>query len=420
VVLAMDSAASRWYWDTDDTADRKHTLATWAWCQLVVASVVAVAIIVPADQLAQLIVGNEDAGIYLRWSALTLPLSVMGAVTINWLRMQRRPWATTAYGLVLSLVSIPLNVLLVVVFRWGLLGIYVAQVITAVAGTAVALWLLRGWVSPWQFRWERLRAMLRYALPLIPAGLAVWVIGFADRYFIQFFKDTAEVGLYQVGSSVATLVALGTGAFQLAWGPFAISIHKQEGAPQVYASALLAYAWSTSVISTALALFAPDAIRLFATTEYLAASSVVGLLAFRYVMGGLVYIAALGPGLAKNTRPIGIAVSVAAVLNILLNVLLVPSLGMTGSALAGLISQTTVPIYLFYRSQQLYPIPYRFRPAAGILVLGLSVTALGLVLDFANQWVGIAVKLGLVALFVPALFLLRIVTPSQVRRLLAA
>jgi O-antigen/teichoic acid export membrane protein len=132
-------------------------------------------------------------------------------------------------------------------------------------------------------------------------------------------------------------------------------------------------------------------------------------------MIGLVYIAATGPTIVKTTRPTGIALIAAAGLNILLNILLVPRLGKEGSAIATLISQGLVPLYLFWRAQQLYEIPYRFGPAIGMLALGLSLVWIGEQWQFDRRWLGTIVKVALICLFIPALFLFRIITPSQLR-----
>lgn len=419
-VLALDSAAGRWFWDTEETEDRQSTVATWAWCQMAVSAALGLATFAAADWLGRAIVGRPDAGLYFRLVALMLPLNVLGTVLTNWLRMQRRPWATMLYTLGFSVTGILLSILLVVVLRWGLAGVYWAQVISMALGSAAGAWLMRGWVSPRRFGWGRLRAMLRFSFPLIPAALAFWVVGFSDRFFVQAYRSTDEVGLYQIGSSLAAVVALATTAFQQAWGPFAFSIHKQEQAREVYAGVFLAYLWVTCAACTALSLFAPEIILLLATERYLGASSVVGLLSFSYVMIGLSYIAGTGPGIVKRSGPTGAAVALAAALNILLNFALVPPMGKVGSALATLLSQAAVPVYLFRASQRMYPIPYRFKAGAGLLATAGLLVGLGTAWRPGGAWAGVALKAGLLSLFVPALFALRIVTPVQVRRLLRA
>jgi len=275
-VLALDNSAGRWYWDTEVLDDRKVTVASWTWCQLTVSSLLALMMFSMADWLGHLIIGRDDAGLYFRLAALALPLGVLGGVINSWLRMQRRPWATMVYALSITLLNILLTILLVIGLRWGLKGVYVAQLITAGVATVVAAWIMQDWLSPRFFNWKRLREMLRFGLPLIPAALAFWALNLSDRYFIEFYESTSEVGLYAVGGSIAALVAIATGAFQLAWGPFAMSIHKNPDAKQVYATVLLAYLWLACLVSSTVTLLAPEAIRLVATEQYMGASTVVG------------------------------------------------------------------------------------------------------------------------------------------------
>lgn len=413
VGLGLDNAAHRWFWDTDDELDRRTTIASWAWCQLLVALAFGLAIFVSAGPLARAIVGRADAKLYFRIAAGTLPLGVLGIVLNNWLRMHRRAWPTTIYALSTTLLTITLTLLFVVGLRWGLAGVYTAQVLGLAAGSVVAAAMLREWITPRLFDRERLRTMLRYSTPLIPAALAYWVVGFADRYFVKAYTTTAEVGLYSVGSSLAGGVALVTGAFQQAWGPFAFSIHQQPDARRTYATVFLLYLWIGGAISAALSLFAPEILRLLATARYAGASTVVGILAMSYVMIGLTYIAATGPSIAKRTGPTGVAMLTAAVLNVILNVVLVPILGKVGSAIATLIAQSLTPIYLFYRSQQLYHIPYRFATGASLVLCTMTIIVAGGRLDVGSAWVALPLKGAILLLYVPLAFALRLVSPRQ-------
>lgn len=414
VVLALDNSAHRWFYESDDAADRKATIASWAWCQVGVALLFAVAISAGAERIGEALVGTRAAGGYVRLAAWALPLSAMSMVCTNWLRMQRRAWGTLLFNLATVASSLLLTVALVVGMGQGIAGVFQAQLLTAAWTTVVAVAVMRDWLHPAHFRRGRLAEMLRYALPLIPAALSFWVVNAIDRLFVQRYSTTADVGVYQVGYAVASCVALGTQAFQQAWGPFSMSIHREADARKFYADALLVYLWLTCLASTVVGVLAPEILRVFAGPAYAGASRVVALLAFGYVMIGLTYIAGLGPSLARRTSPVGIAITAAAGLNIALNLVLTPRLGKEGAALSTLLSQAAVPLYLFRRSQQLYPIPYRFGAAIAIVALAGAATAVGISWRFSTPWIGVPVKLLLAGSLVPALFALRIVSLATV------
>jgi O-antigen/teichoic acid export membrane protein len=416
VVLGLDSAAHRWFWDGDDLKERKTILASWTWCQFAVATVCCVLIYEASGKLGRLIVGSDAAGLYFRIAAFTVPLGVLNLIMTGWLRMHRRPWATTFFFVTTTLVNIAATIVLVIYLHKGIAGIFIAQVISMAVASVIAAIALGDWVNPLHVRPDRLRQMLRYSLPMVPGGLAVWVLSASDRYFVTYYTNTTEVGLYSIGGSLAAVVALGTMSFQTAWNPFAFSIHKDPGAKDVYANALLIYTAVTCFICTAVGLFAPEAIMLVATKKYLGAQTVVGLLSISYVVVGLRWIAATGPQIVKNSRSVGIAAFLGAVLNIAFNFALVPSMGKLGSALATLLSQIVVSGYLFYEAQKLYRIPYRFGATTAMFAISLALMGAGSFLHVSNIFAGIAAKLGILLLFVPCIFLLRVITPSQTQR----
>jgi O-antigen/teichoic acid export membrane protein len=418
IVLGLDNSAHRWYYDTENIDDRKTTLASWALCQIVVSLIFALFIFIFSESLGIAIVHRSDAQIYFRLAAMALPLGVIGTVIINWLRMQRRPWETAGFSLGISLFNISLNIILVVIFQWGLKGIYISQIATGVLGTIIGIVLMKDWIHPERFSFERLKVMLKFALPLIPASLAYWLINLSGNYFIQGFSSTAEVGLYQVGTAIAAAIALISGAFQQAWGPFAMSIHKQSEAKKIYADVLLGYLWVTCLASTALSLFARDILRVFTTEAYYDASHVVGILAFNYVLIGLGYIAMTGPSIVKTTKPYAQATLLAMVIVVSLNLMFIPRFGKEGAALATFFGQSIAIIYLFYQSNKLYPIPYRFGKALGILIFSLILAFLGGTFSINNIYLSIAMKIMIILMFVPALFIFGIIKYEYLHRFL--
>lgn len=372
VALGMDSAAGRWYWDTEEIPERKKTIASWIWLQLGISTALALALFSLGDLASMTLLGRKDAGVYFRLGALTLPLGVLSGVAVGWMRLERRPFATVAFSLVTSLVNVFAALTLVFHFHTGISGIFWAQILAFLLGSVVAAFLMRDWANPGWFHWSRTSEMLAYALPLIPGSLAFWVVNLSGRYFVQGYSTTAEVGLFQVGSGIATAVALVTGAFQQAWGPFALSIHKQPDSRQVYADTFLLYLWGTCFLSVILSLFSREILGIFTTKAYLGADRVICILSFNYVLIGLNYIAVLGSTIMKSIKPYGFAILVSGCFAILLNFLLVPRYGKEGAALATLLSQLFVPVYVFYRSQRDFPIPYRFGAGAFIFLFGIA------------------------------------------------
>jgi O-antigen/teichoic acid export membrane protein len=75
---------------------------------------------------------------------------------------------------------------------------------------------------------------------------------------------------------------------------------------------------------------------------------------------GLANIAGLGASIAKKTAPLGMISLLSAGLLVVLNLILIPLYGKEGAAVAICIAQLIIPIYMFWKSQKLYFIPFKF------------------------------------------------------------
>lgn len=372
-ILGLDDGIHRWYYETEDEDDRKKTLNTFLWSYFALAAFFSSSLAIFHNFFAAQILKEPQAATPVLIAACNFPLMISVVFTSNVLRIQRRAVYTSVFLLTISLITIILNVVFVVFLRAGLVSIFYAQLITSSIAAIWTLILFKDLISPKHFDWQRWKEMFSFSYPLIPANLSYWVINLSGVYFIQSFADTREVGLYQVGAAIATAMALLTGAFQMAWGPFAISIHKQTGAQQFYALALDLYIGIASLAAVLITLFSSEVLIILTTESYFDGYLVAGILAFNYLVIGLGYISMIGANIAKNNKSYGIASLIAACLMVLLNLILVPVYGKEGAAVSTLVSQIVIPIIVFRQTQKFYPIPYNFCKAFLIFLSGLIV-----------------------------------------------
>lgn len=401
VVLGMDNASARWFYASEDVADRRETISSWFWCQFTASAVAAALLLLFASQLATLLTGESRYGNLIRLVAFAIPLNAAGTVLGNWLRYQRRAWAAVALATATLLANAGLTIVFVVVWRQGLTGAYAARLLGTAIAAAVALAWLRGWLSPMLVSWTRLRDMLRFGVPLVPAAIGLWVMMGMDRFVLQIFYNTSEVGLYAIAGSIASGVALITGAFCQAWGPFAYSILNRPESRRVYAKVLDLYSFLGCALCTALALFAPLILRLLTTEAYYSAASCVFLLASANLLNGARYIATLGCGITKQSVPMALSMGIGAGINLVLNFLLVPEFGGEGAALGTMIAWAGSVAYLFCASQKRYPIPYRWHVSLACFGFSVLVVAVDRWCIVGMSLAAEGVRAGLMLLFFP-------------------
>jgi len=401
VVLGLDNSAARWYYDSKDPACQRSTIASWFWCEVPLAAVFAALIVLLAPWISQVLWGSREHAVLVRLAAVALPLSSASGILGKWFRYQRRPAAAVSFGLGQTLLSIGLIAAFVLVWRWGLVGLFTAQLAAAALAALAAVALLRGSISPRAFSWPQLKAMLWFGLPLVPAAIAFWLMTSANRFILNMYCDTHEVGLYSVAASLAAGVSLVVGAFTQAWGPFAYSILNARESARVYARVFELYSLLVCFLCTGVTLFAPLLLRLLTTPPYYAAASCVVFLAFACGLEGARYIASLGSGIAKQSVPTAISIGLGAAVNLALAFVLTPFFQKEGAALATMLAYCCSVVYLFAASQKRYYIPYRWN--SSLVCLGLS--AVLILVDWqcipdAGVWPWV-LRAGLLVLFLP-------------------
>ncbi|AEA42727.1 lipopolysaccharide biosynthesis protein [Fluviicola taffensis] len=374
VVFALDNSAARWFYDTEDLEDRKKTISSWFWFQLLITTVVCSGIILLSGFLSKKLLHTNDPDLFII-SAISVFTGVLPIIVQNWLRMQRKAVHTVVFSLLYSLLTIGLTIYFVLMERSGIIGVFYAVVISNSVASIYCIFLLRSWISMKYLSGKRLKEMLVFALPLIPTSIAFWVINSSSTFVLDYFYDLEEVGIFQLGLTISSAVTLFTSSFQMAWGPFAYSIIKKDNAKEVYSTVLTAYTIIANLIALSLALFAYELLVVFTTPNYYDAYLVAGFLSFNSTIYSYVYIIGIGNGIVKNNKPLAISVLLSAAVTTGLLVVLTPMYGKTGTAISMIIGNMIIPIYVYFSAQKRYHIPYKM-----ILVLSLCGFSFGLYL----------------------------------------
>jgi O-antigen/teichoic acid export membrane protein len=199
----------------------------------------------------------------------------------------------------------------------------------------------------------------------------------------------------------------------MAWPAFAYSIEDDAEAKRTYAYVLTYLVVVASWLALALGLLAPWLVRILATPAYYEGHRVVAPLAF----GGMAYAAyivmAIGVGRAKRTQFNWAITGLAAIVNVALNLILIPPYGMMGAAAATVAAYGVMFAAMTWYAQRVFPVPYQWRRV-------LTAIAAAVALLLAGKAVGgLAAAIGLVLAYPLALLALGFFLPEERRRLFA-
>lgn len=188
------------------------------------------------------------------------------------------------------------------------------------------------------------RKITVFGLPLLASSLLAWLLGISDRYIIGIFKGSEQIAIYSLAYSLSNQpLNLIYGLVALTGWPLVVNAWEQQGqkpAQDVISRLIRLYLLFALPTVAALWLVAKPALRLVATPEYHAGFSVVPFVAFGTFIFGMQRLLSTGPLLHKVTHLSLLATLLATVLNIGLNILLVPKYGYPAAAVVTLVSYT--------------------------------------------------------------------------------
>ena len=278
-----------------------------------------------------------------------------------------------AGGILCTALVVVLNILLLAVFRMGITG-YILSNIIADGVTALVLFAaLRLWryLNPQALRRSLAGSMFRYCLPLIPATVCSWVINISDRYFISYLIGSDVSGQYAVAGKVSMALLTVSGIFTDAWQLSIVSNRPREEKGQFFSNVFSVF--EAGVLSAAAVLIAaaPLIIRLLAAPGYFTAWHYVPLLVLGAAVASLgsffssVYTSEMRTSATFMTTLLGAAVNLAG------NALLIPRWGAMGAAAATLLSYLLILIFRAAHSHRLLPFRWgvwRFIAAMAVLL----------------------------------------------------
>jgi len=202
-------------------------------------------------------------------------------------------------------------------------------------------------------------------------------------------------------------------AFRMAWPAFAYSIEEDDEAKRTYAFVLTYLVAIASWLALALGLLAPWLVRLLTQPEFYEGEKVVAPLAF----GGMAYAAyivmAIGVGRAKRTQFNWAITGFAAVVNVVLNLILIPAYGIMGAAAATVAAYGVMFLGMTWYAQRVFPVPYQWRRVLTAVAAALALLLAGRALG------GLAAAIGLTLAYPLALLALGFFLPEERRRLSA-
>lgn len=302
------------------------------------------------------IFGFSDAGRdYTAFFFLMFLSQALSGIVTSFIRGIDRIKELSISSVIASAVTIGCNILFLVVFRWGLNGYFLANIIGPLIQSLYLLIYahIPSYIKPKERYAQEKKEMLAYCKPLIANSIAWWVNNASDRYVVIFFCGIAANGIYSVASKIPSMLNIVQSIFTQAWTISAVVDYNERNKSGFFDNTYKAYNCLLVILCSAI--IASDKILAYFlySGDFYEAWRYVPWLTIAIVFGAMSgYIGGIFSAV-KDSKTTASTTIGGAVCNTVLNVILTPFMGPLGAAIATAISYCAVWIFRFFYSRKL-------------------------------------------------------------------
>lgn len=413
IITGAGYATFVFYYREKNEDKKRSLLYTSLATQLFFSFLVAGSLIMRSSALSQLILKSGAYSLIIVIASSTLPFTVVTTFCQKYFQIMGKRYAFTLFINSNTLLTIILNILLVIILRIGVKGIFLGLLISNAIFSIIGAFLIRRTIN-FKFSFEYCLRLIQASAPMLIGSAGAWISSYIDRIFIIHMLSLKDNGLYAVAFRFVVPITFLMQAFGQAQGYFFLSQQFEKEGPKQFARVFgYAYAFITA-IALCISLFARELLQIITTPEYFPAVKILGYLLLATIFyAGYNYVSS-ALELALKFKYISLILIIASALNCLLNYLLIPVLGVKGAAIATLATNFLLFFLSYYFSQKFYPIPYRLKEIV-LTTFGFVILALiGYYLDVGYKAINIVIKALIAGLFFYFLIHTKIVQKEEI------
>lgn len=280
--------------------------------------------------------------IYLIFLCVYFAMGALSQILNLYLRAKNRASVIAVSGILCTLVTCISNIVLLLAFKWGIIGYMISNTIGVLIQNLYQLFVgkvykdikLRGYNDLSQ-------PMIKYSFPLIANSISWWVNNASDRYILTFLRGVAENGIYSVSYKIPTILSMFQGIFYNAWSISAITEFDENDRDGFIGNNYSVYSFISLLVCSGLLIANIPLAKFLYRGDYFVAWTCVPFLLMGTVFSGISQFEGSLFAATRNTKSVAKTTMIGAVVNTICNLIFIYFFGAIGAALATLLGYLT-------------------------------------------------------------------------------
>jgi O-antigen/teichoic acid export membrane protein len=369
-IFGQDSAVARYYYEYDLNTERRQLISQSLGFQLVGLCIFLPLAWLGAERLTTLLIGSANSSQLFKLILLQIPFLLFVNFSQNLLKwtFDRNKFLLISIGFTLTQAS--LLFLAVILFNTSLEGVMLINLATSIIFGILGIFSVRKWlILPNNIKY--IRKMLIYAIPYGSISILTTISLTMERSLTNSLLGAEDLGFYAAASKIVVLISFLATAFQTAWGPFALAIHKKSDASETFNNVLHIYTIFMCFATMVLSLIGEYLLKAISDNVYINGAIVVFPLSMAFVIQSISWISEIGISISKRSY-LNIYGSLLSILCTFLCIqMLVPQFGLLGVGLSVLMGTTIKAVISSWLAQRAYYIPWQYRPVFYFVLITL-------------------------------------------------
>ena len=365
------SGTTRLFYDTEDENERKSLIGSSLLFFLSFSTIIALVLILTGNLFFDKIFNEFELYPYgiiaIIMSILIQPKRLWSALLTFQFKVKKIAFISV-FQMIIE-VSISLYLVTIILFGvegriigmiTGIFFLFITSLITIIKYT-------EGNFKFYSFK--KIKEILKFSLPLAPAIWAYSALDIADRFLIERYIGLDSLGIYSIAYILSSMPLFFSVGFRKMWNPIFYENMNTKNYSSVN-SLIKAFVIFNSLICSFLILFSEEIVFYILSKDFSNAKIIIPWVTLGVFFLGLLPISSSFISYEKKFHKISMNAAISAVINIIINIILLPRIGILGSAIATFIA------YVFYFALNLFVVGELFFKVSSLKIFVLPILIL--------------------------------------------
>lgn len=241
------------------------------------------------------------------------------------------------------------------------------------------------------------KQMAKYSFPLVAGNLAAWVLSLSDRYILEFFRGSQEVGIYSASYNITNQsIMLLVNLFMMASWPIATQLWEKEGISKTrefISNTTRYYLMACIPAIVGMSVLSKHIISILTGQQFFEGYKVIPFVTFGIFFLGLQQRYHPGILLHNKTALITLAVVLSGLVNLGLNFFLIPKYGYMAAAWSTLISYAFLLFIIVFGSHKIFVWDF---PYKSLIKVSFASVIMGATVYYISNKISLSVAIDLI------------------------